>query len=207
MKGEVPAAQAVGFSACRPSIRSADSENLGTPVYGSPIRRRNRRQQVGAGTACRTPQSPVATAPLSGEPCGRATMPPLKGEAPAAQAVGLNHEDLGRFNLWRATVVNKTRGNRWRQCRPSIRSADSENLGTLVYGSPIRRRNRRQQVGAGSACRQQVSVGTADWQQVEAMPTINPQRGFGEFGNSGLWFPNSSIEPAEAGGTGHCPAG
>ena len=26
-----------------------------------------------------------------------------------------------------------------------------------------------------------------------------------EFGNSNLWFPNSSIEPAAAGGTGHCP--
>ena len=26
-----------------------------------------------------------------------------------------------------------------------------------------------------------------------------------EFGNLNLWFPNSSIEPAEASGTGHCP--
>ena len=25
-----------------------------------------------------------------------------------------------------------------------------------------------------------------------AMPTFNPQRGFGEFGNSNLWLPNSS---------------
>ena len=27
-----------------------------------------------------------------------------------------------------------------------------------------------------------------------------------EFGNSNLWFPNSSPEPAAASGTGHCPA-
>ena len=27
-----------------------------------------------------------------------------------------------------------------------------------------------------------------------------------EFGNFNLWFPNSSIEPAVASGTGHCPA-
>ncbi len=28
-----------------------------------------------------------------------------------------------------------------------------------------------------------------------------------EFGNSNVWFPNSSIEPAAASGTGHCPVG
>ena len=27
-----------------------------------------------------------------------------------------------------------------------------------------------------------------------------------EFGNSNLWFPNSSKEPAAASGAGHCPA-
>ena len=31
-------------------------------------------------------------------------------------------------------------------------------------------------------------------------------RKIAEFGNSNLWFPNSSPEPAAASGTGHCPA-
>ena len=39
---------------------------------------------------------------------------------------------------------------------------------------------------------------------VQAQPA-GKSRETGEFGNSNLWFPNSSPEPAEAGGSGHCP--
>ena len=40
-----------------------------------------------------------------------------------------------------------------------------------------------------------------------ARPSIRKEPcGFAEFGNSNLWFPNSSIEPAAASGSGHCPA-
>ena len=35
------------------SENSGKPEKLGTPIYGSQFRRQNRRQQVGAGTACR----------------------------------------------------------------------------------------------------------------------------------------------------------
>ena len=46
-------------------------------------------------------------------------MPPLKGEVPAAQAVGFKNADLGRFNLWRPMVVAKTGGSRWLSALPT----------------------------------------------------------------------------------------
>ena len=45
-------------------------------------------------------------------------MPPLKGEAPAAQAVGFSFKDLGRSDLWRPTVVDKTRGTNRNRALP-----------------------------------------------------------------------------------------
>ena len=46
-------------------------------------------------------------------------MPPLKGEVPAAQAVGFKNADLGRFNLWRPMVVAKTGGSKWLSALPT----------------------------------------------------------------------------------------
>ena len=37
-------------------------------------------------------------------------MPLLKGEVPAAQAVGFSFKDLGRSDLWQPTVVDRMRG-------------------------------------------------------------------------------------------------
>ena len=45
-------------------------------------------------------------------------MPPLKGEVPAAQAVGFKNADLGRFNLWRPMVVERMRGSKWNRALP-----------------------------------------------------------------------------------------
>ena len=42
-------------------------------------------------------------------------MPPLKGEVSAKRAEGFSNADLGRFNLWRPTVVDRTGANRWVQ--------------------------------------------------------------------------------------------
>ena len=58
-----------------------NSENSGSPIYGSQIRRQNRRKQVGVGTADRR-QLPFQES-LYGVPA-----PPLIGEVPAVQAVG-----------------------------------------------------------------------------------------------------------------------
>ena len=52
-------------------------------------------------------------------------MPPLKGEVPAAQAVGLNHADFGRFNLWRPTVVARTRGSKWLSALPTAKNLEA----------------------------------------------------------------------------------
>ena len=66
--------------------------NLWRPMVVNRTRGSKWMQALPAGSkrvqAQRTSQSPAATVPLSGEPHGRATMPPLKGEVPAIQAVG-----------------------------------------------------------------------------------------------------------------------
>ena len=56
-------------------------------------------------------------------------------------------------------------------------------------------RPRRERVGVGPADRQQVGAGTA----CSALPTGNA-----DFGNFDLWFPKSSIDPAEASGRRPC---
>ena len=45
--------------------------------------------------------------------------PPLKGEVPVKQAVGFSDADLGRFNLWRPTVVERIRGSKWQSALPT----------------------------------------------------------------------------------------
>ena len=47
-------------------------------------------------------------------------MPLLKGEVPAAQAERFESADFGRFNLWRPTVVDRTRGSRWQSALPTV---------------------------------------------------------------------------------------
>ena len=113
-------------------------------------------------------------------------------------------------------------------------SGKPQNSGTRIYGSRIRRQNPRQQPepgtarpAAASACRfclpgeisrsnlwrlvscsirrQQVRAGSASRQRRHEFS--GEFRKTAEFGNSNLWFPNSSPEPAAATGTGHCQAG
>ena len=46
-------------------------------------------------------------------------MPPLKGEVPAKQAEGFANADLGRFSVWRPTVVDRMRGSEWQSALPT----------------------------------------------------------------------------------------
>ena len=103
-----------------------------------------------------------------------------------------------------------------------------------MYGSRIRRENPRQPVDAGSACRSlpqpeslrgdrkgrirelqcmvpEFVERTRGSQWVQAQPAgASPSRracgeiGKSELGNSNVWFPNSSREPAAASGSRHC---
>ena len=79
--------------------------------------------------------------------------PPLKGEVPATQAVGFIGADFGRFNLWRPTVVDRTRGSN----RLSTLSTGSNRLSALPTGS-----NRLSALPTGS-------------NRLSATPTHNPQ--------------------------------
>ncbi|MDD7412904.1 MAG: hypothetical protein PUK86_06745, partial [bacterium] len=58
-----------------------------------------------------------------GSLCAFLNMPPLKGEVPAAQAVGFKNADLGRFNLWRPMVV----------FYPAAASASRLSLGCVTF--------------------------------------------------------------------------
>ena len=70
----------------------------------------------------------------------------------------------------------------------------AQNSGTSIYGSRFRRQNPRQQV----------AVGTADPGNAR-QPIRKEPCGFAEINRSNLWRLISSIEPAAATGTGHCP--
>ena len=59
-----------------------------------------RRQQVAVGPADRKQRG-----------C-RLSLPPLKGEVPAKRAEGYANADLGRFNVWRPMVVDRTGGSK-----------------------------------------------------------------------------------------------
>ena len=61
---------------------------------------------------------------------GRADMPPLKGEVPAVRAEGFQNVDLGRSNLWRPMVVDRTRGSQWQSALPT----GSKRLSALPTG-------------------------------------------------------------------------
>ena len=105
-------------------------------MYGSRIRRENRRQPVGAGSACRSlpqpesqrvdrkvrirelqcmvPEFVVRTGGSkwqSALPTGNADQRFL-GESRKT-------EDLGRSNLWRPTVVDRMRGSKWLSALPT----------------------------------------------------------------------------------------
>ena len=90
-------------------------ENSGTQIYGSRIRVRTGGSRW-----------------LSALPTGGSN-----------RLRALPGEDLGRFNLWRPTVVARTGGSEWQSALPTgsadLQSAgnpaDSQNSGTPIYGS------------------------------------------------------------------------
>ena len=96
----------------------------------------------------------------------------------------------------------------------------TQTLRASIYGPQGRRQNPRQQMGAGSACRTNFGGGLgersagptatccrASYRQAMRNSRASPSQracrvvSKAEFGNSNLWFPNSSIEPAPASGS------
>ena len=82
--------------------------------------------------------------------------------------------------------VARTRGSKWNRALPG----GSFNLWRPIVVNRTRGSNRLSALPTGSA----------------GMSFPGKFRKTAEFGNSNLWFPNSSLEPAAASGTGHCPA-
>ena len=112
------------------------------------------------------------------------TPPPLKGEVPAARAVGC-------MRRIREAKPPRTPPRALAKCR---RQKEQH---FAVPGDKLRRGSG----GARSVAEPPPAAAGS------ARPSIRKEPcGFAEFGNSNLWFPNSSIEPAAASGSGHCPA-
>ena len=205
-------------------------ENSGAPIYGSRIRRQDVRQQVGAGSACREfPENRRIRELQFMAPEFVARMRGSKWVQ--AQPAGKSREtgEFGNSNLW---FPNSSIGCAAASgCRLNLPGTPGkpQNSGTPIYGSRIRRQNRRQQVCAGSACREfpenrrirelqfmapefVARMRGSKW--VQAQPA-GKSRETGEFGSSNLWLPNSSPGCAAAtgrrhcrpavSGTGHCP--
>ena len=67
-----------------------------------------------------TPQSPYGdSSPFKGALIAP-TMPFLSGEVPAAQVEGFANADLGRFNLWRPMIVDRTGGSKRLSSLPTV---------------------------------------------------------------------------------------
>ena len=117
-------------------------------------------------------------------------VPPLKGEVPAARAARFSNAESGSFNLWLPdSSIGCAAASACRLSLPAasgIGPADRKESGKSNLCFPDSCQYRRQQVGAGTACTES-SAGE-------------------ESGGSNLWPTDSSIEPAAATGTGHCPA-
>ena len=133
--------------------------------------------------------------------------------------------DFGRFNLWRPTVVDRTRGSNRQSALPTGRS----NVWRLIVVDRTRGSNRvRVLPGENSdlwlqnSCQEPAVASGSRPCPADSLencqgeggcsrqrrPTIRKEScGFEEFGNSNLWFPNSCREPAAASGSGHCPPG
>ena len=144
--------------------------------------------------------SRISPAPPQGGTLGRAARTARASPDPAHEPVGSQGSDSLKGIAFDGRL-RPSGGSPRRMALPSLRvgSADRsfpggpekpENSGTSIYGSRIRRQDARQQVGAGSACPSQQCR-----QEFSGKP-----RKTGEFGNFNLWFPNSSIGCAAAGG-------
>ena len=106
----------------------------------------------------------------------------IQDPPPARNAAVRNHADLGRFNLWRPMIVDRMRGSN----RPSA-------MPTGVFRElPENRRIRELQFMVPEFVDR---MRGSQWMQ--AQPAGNSRK-TAEFGNSNLWFPNSSPEPAAA---------
>ena len=102
----------VGNADQQSARKLADSQTLAAPIYG------------GQRSSPEPEHLPANTS--------RQRRPTIRKES-------CGFADLGRFNIWRPTVVARPGGSKWQSALPT----------------------RRQQVGAGSACRQQVGAGSA----------------------------------------------
>ena len=121
---------------CRLSL-PGNPENSGSSIYASRIRRQNRRQQVAVGPADRRQQVGVGSADRRqranfdgglGEREANAEPPPASPEAgsarPAIRREACGFADIGRSNLWRPMVVERTGGSRWVQAQPARKSGE-----------------------------------------------------------------------------------